>query len=792
MKKIQNTLFCLLLLFATPLWLTAQKNFTLSGYIKDKSTGETLIGANIYDKNNPTLGATTNAYGYYILSLPEGAHSLAATFVGYTDWTMDVTMNKDLRLNVDLGEGVEMKAVVVTAEQKDRNVESTQMGTVELPLEQVKKLPALMGEVDILKSLQLLPGVMSAGEGNSGFYVRGGGADQNLVLLDEATVYNTGHLLGFFSVFNADALKSTTLIKGNMPANYGGRLSSVVDVSMRDGNNQNFAAEGGIGAISSRLTLEGPIVKDKASFMVSGRRTYAFDVAQPFIQKTNFKGTNYYFYDLNLKANYKFSDRDRVYLSGYFGRDVLRYKSEARGFDFSMPWGNATGTLRWNHLFSDRLFMNASVVYNDYDFTISAGQKNFEFKLFSGIKDWNGKLDFTYHLNNKHKLSFGANYTYHTFIPNVSTVSVGETVYELPSKKKYAHESAVYLLDDWKVNNKLAINMGLRFSAFTQVGPYTSTADGAVYKTLEPVKTYTGLEPRVSFKYSVRKDASIKGGVSYNKQYIHLVSNSTSTFPSDLWVPSTERTQPQASVQYATGYFQNFHNNDYETSVEVYYKDLFNQIDYAENYVPRFATDTETQFVYGRGRAYGLELFLKKRTGKLNGWVGYTLSRSERRFQNENPDFAIADGKWFPSRFDRTHDISVAVNYDLNKQWSFGGVFVYGTGNAFTAATDFYLLDGQLRTNYGPRNGSRIQEYHRLDVSATWTPKTKNPNPNFESSWNFSIYNVYNNLNTFLTYYDQQVDLAASSAQIKYYKVTLFPIIPSVTWNFKWKKIGKK
>ncbi|HQU59754.1 MAG TPA: TonB-dependent receptor, partial [Saprospiraceae bacterium] len=605
---------------------------------------------------------------------------------------------------------------------------------------QVRKLPALMGEVDVLKTMQLLPGVSSAGEGNAGFYVRGGGPDQNLVLLDEATVYNPGHMLGFFSVFNADAIRNTTLIKGGMPANYGGRLSSVVDIQMKEGNNQDYNLEGGIGAISSRLTVEGPLARDRASFILSARRTYALDLAQPFLGGTAFEGTNYYFYDLNAKLNYRFSDQDRLYLSTYFGRDVLKFRGNSRNFYFDMPYGNATATLRWNHLFNNKLFMNVSAIYNDYDFGFNGGQGEFRINLFSGVRDWSTKVDFDYFAGPRHKWKFGANYTYHQLTPNVASATNGSQVFSNNFQPSYAHESAAYVLDEWKLGDAVIANIGLRLSAFTPVGPYVSGKDSTVYSRGEKVTTFLGLEPRMGATVMLAPNASLKAGLTFSNQYLHLVSNSTSTLPIDVWVPSSEVVKPQLGVQYALGYFQNLARNAYEVSLEVYYKSLRNQIDYRENYVDNVANELESEFVFGAGRAYGLELFLKKNQGRLNGWVGYTLSRTERQF----PD--INQGRVFPAIYDRRHDLSVVANYSLSPKWELGGVFVFGTGSAYTPVESLYFIDRYPVQQYGSRNSARLPDYHRLDLSATFRPKPDSKK-RYQSSWVFSIYNLYNRQN---------------------------------------------
>ena len=775
-------ILCFFLLISTSFSTFSQENFTLSGYVSDADNGETLIGANVYVKGDTEQGVTTNLYGFYSLTLPAGNYTIIYSYLGFSDTEKNIQLSDNQTINIKLQQGITMQEIVVTAEEKDKNVESTEMGTVTMAVDKIKTLPVLLGEVDILKTLQLLPGVQSAGEGSSGFYVRGGGPDQNLILLDEAVVYNSGHLLGFFSVFNSDAIKNTTLIKGGMPSYYGGRLSSVVDVQMKEGNDQKFRAEGGIGLIASRLTFQGPIVKEKSSFIVSARRTYGFDLAQPFIKKTNFAGTNYYFYDVNAKVNYRFSDKDRLYLSVYFGRDVLKFRSNERDFFFDLPYGNETATLRWNHVFTSKLFMNLSAIYNQYEFKFIGGQDIFKVDIYSGVRDYNGKLDFDFYPNPNHTLKFGANYSYHKLTPNVANGTDGTTTFSNNFIPTYAHDAAIYVQDDWKINARLSVNFGLRGTMFQQVGPYTSKIDNTVYEKGDPVKTYWNLEPRMSGKYSLSKTASLKAGITFTNQYIHLVSNSTSSLPGDVWVPSTEIVKPQQGVQYALGYFKNLKDNTYETSVEIYYKNLRNQIDYGEKYVPDISNDLESSFVFGNGEAYGLELFFKKSKGDLTGWIGYTLSKTERNFPGIN------NGETFPATYDRRHDLSVVANYELNEKWTFGGAFIYGTGNAFTPLKSVYFIEQGAVVNYGVRNSARIDPYHRLDLSATLTPQKQfKKEKDFKSTWTFSVYNIYNRKNTFFISYDAQTEFQGGSAKFSAYKVSLFPIIPSVTWNFKWR-----
>ncbi len=760
-------------------FLNAQ-NATLSGYIKDKRSGETLIGVNIANKADLFQGTATNNYGFYSLTVPKGVYVLKITYVGYADKELSLDFREDKVLNIELEEGVELQTVEISAESKDKNVRDTKMGTVSIPTESIKKIPVLFGEADPLKVIQLLPGV-KANEGSSGLYIRGGGIDQNLILLDEAVVYNPGHLLGFFSVFNADAVKNLTLIKGGMPAQYGGRLSSVVDIQMKEGNDKSYGVEGGIGLIASRLTIEGPIVKEKVSFIVSARRTYALDIAQPFISKTKFAGSNYYFYDLNAKINWTVSPTDHVYLSTYFGRDVFKFSNKERGFNFDLPYGNATATLRWNHVFSKKLFMNVAGVYNDYDFSAGGGQDVFKFNVYSGVRDWNGKLDFDYFASTQHTLKFGANFTYHRFTPNVVTGTNGDTTFTNADKlkPKYANEYAVYIGDDWKISPALTLNIGVRLSAFQQIGPNTAT-DGTVYNTGEIIKTYGGFEPRLTGKYSLDDASSLKFGITATTQYVHLVSNSTSSLPGDIWVPSSKIIQPQRGVQYALGYFKNFADNEYEASIEVYYKDLQHQIDYPENFVRKPAEDVENSFVFGKGWAYGAEFFLRKAKGRLNGWIGYTWSRTLRQF----PD--INNGTAYPSTYDRIHDFVLVTNYQASKKWELSANFVYATGNTFTPLKSFFIVQQQFNLEYGDRNSLRYPDYHRLDFGATYTPHPEKIG--FRSSWTFSVYNVYDHYNPFFVYYDIKNSLSTGTSKATAFSVTLFPVIPAVTWNFKWRQ----
>jgi len=762
--------------------VAAQDKFTLSGYVKDSLSGETLIGASVAF-NGHGKAVASNQYGFYSITLPRGTYLMTASFAGYQPQQINITLDRNIEQNFYLPVKTALQEVVVSSRRRDNNVRNAQMGKIDLNINQVKSVPVLLGETDILKTLQLLPGVRNAGEGNTGLYVRGGGPDQNLILLDDAIVYNTGHLFGFFSIFNSDAIKNISLIKGGMPAQYGGRLSSVLDVAMKEGNMNKFEAEGGIGAIASRVSIQGPIKKNKASFIISGRRTYIDVLAKPFIKpSSDFYGSGYYFYDFNAKVNYIFSDKDRIYLSGYFGRDVFTYRNARRAFRAYIPWGNSTATLRWNHVFNRKLFANTTLVYNDYGFSFGATQNDFNIKLSSGIHDWSAKTDFDFYASPQHKLQFGASYTYHTFTPNVLSGNQGETQFNPDNApKKYAGEAGIYIQDDWEISKRIKVNAGIRYSRFSQLGPYTvfsedvngNKTDSFSYPVGKSVKTYGGFEPRFTVRYMIDDATSIKASVTRNLQYIHLVSNAGSTLPTDLWVPSTYRVRPQLSWQYAAGVFKNFSDNMFETSIELYYKNMENQIEYREGYTPSLA-DPEKDFVFGKGWSYGSEFFLNKTRGKFTGWIGYTLSWTWRQFPQLN------GGEKYPAKYDRRHDLSVVGMYQHNKKWKFSLVFVYGSGNAISLPERFYVIGGVLTQEYSKVNQYRMAPYHRLDFSATLTPR-HHPNQN----WVFSIYNVYNRLNPYFIYFNQDGSAYNGTLNIKTNQVSLFPIIPSVTWNFK-------
>lgn len=777
-----------LLLLVSPFCIKAQNRFTVSGFIKDSLNGETLIGATIAVQGQ-ARGISSNQYGFYSITLEEGEYVFICSFIGYQPKLIAVKLDGNKQLNFNVMPKVSLsQEVIVSSKKRDANVKNAQMGKFTLPIEQIKSIPAFLGEVDLLKTIQLLPGIRNAGEGSAGLYVRGGGPDQNLILLDDAPVYNTGHLFGFFSIFNSDAIKNVTLIKGGMPAQYGGRLSSVLDIAMKEGNNQKFQVDGGIGLIASRLSVQGPIKKDKASFIVSARRTYIDALTKPFISKSSqFYGSGYYFYDLNAKVNYRFSEKDRLYLSGYFGRDVFDFINGRQSLKVNIPWGNATGTLRWNHVFNKKLFGNTTAVYNDYNFAFKAAQNSFEIKLASGIRDVSIKQDFDLYPFTGHKIKFGGIFTYHQFTPSVVSGKQDSVVFKPNNaQKKFANEAAVYIQDDWEISDKVKINAGLRYSVFQQIGAYKiyktddngNRLDSTVYGPGKAVKTYGGLEPRLTLRYALDDETSIKASVTRNLQYIHLVSNAGTTLPTDIWVPSTYKVKPQISYLYAAGLFKNFKDNTYETSLELYYKQMQNQIEYKEGYTPNTLEDTENFFVFGKGWSYGSELFINKTKGRLTGWVGYTLSWTWRKFA------ALNFGDRYPAKYDRRNDLSIVAMYELNKKWKLSAAFVYGSGNAATLPQRFYIIGGVLTQEYSRINEYRLPSYHRLDLSAVLTPK-KNAHRKWKTEWVFSVYNAYSRQNPYFIYFDQNGSPYNGTLSIQAKQVSLFPIIPAVTWNFK-------
>lgn len=775
----------LVILFFLPMYLMAQKH-TVSGTVKDGANGEDLIGAVVYVKGRDE-GTATNFYGFYSLTLPAGKYTLIYSYTGYENVEKEVDLStQDIKLDIQIKQQTtQLEVVEIKAQKKDDNIKKVEMSTVKLDIKQIQKIPALLGEVDVVKSIQLLPGVSTIGEGATGFNVRGGGVDQNLVLLDEAPVYNSSHLFGFFSVFNPDAVKSVTLIKGGIPAEYGGRLSSILDVRMRDGNNKKFAGEGGVGLIFSRLTLEAPIVKDKGSILVAGRRSYVDFLAKPFLPD-NLDGAKFYFYDLTAKANYNITAKDKLYLSGYFGRDVF-------GSGFFFDWGNATSTLRWNHVYSDKLFSNVTAYYSKYDYSLGIEEEGDDyFKWSSAIENISLKPEFIYYANSNNTVTFGLQSIYYDFNPANSTFSSGGVSQNISLANKYALESGIYIGNEQKLGKKVVLRYGARFSGFQYLGKgtlyeYSDPAEAldsrqldtfVDYSSAKTMADYYNVEPRFSIKFDLDSLSSVKASYNRMVQYIHLMSNTAAATPLDVWSPSTNNIKPQIADQFALGYFRNFgKKSTYEFSVEGYYKILQNQIGYIPDANLVLNKYYEADLLFGPGRAYGLEFMLKRTEGKFTGWLSYTLARSEIRIDEIN------NGDWYPSRFDRTHVGNLVLNYEFTKRLEASANFVYNTGIPATFSTNSFEVQGysipQNPTN--SYNNSRVSDYHRLDLSLTYHGKKKE-NRRWVGDWVLSVYNVYNRRNAFTIFMDSNTETGQPQA-IRYSIVG--SVIPSITYNFK-------
>ena len=788
----RKSAFVVLLLFLLSATAFSQTKHTLSGYVRDGGTGEDLASAQVLVPSAGT-GAYTNTYGFFSLTLAEGEYDVVVRYLSYVPDTIHIQLNQDLSQNFELLEkSVEVQTVEITDKASADNVQGSDMSVETMNLKEIRKLPAFMGEVDVIRTIQLLPGVVSVGEGITGYYVRGGQSNQNLVLLDNATVYNASHLLGFFSVFNADALRDEyKLYKGGIPAQYGTRLSSVLDLHMKEGNNKEWHASGGLGAISSRLTIEGPLIKDRASFVVSGRRTYA-DIFLNLAKDPNLKATKLYFYDFNAKANLRISNKDRLFLSGYFGRDVFKFRNI-----FSNDWGNATGSLRWNHLFSDKLFSNTTLIMSDFFYGFEAETFTGDrFEFGSGIRDYALKNDITWFANPKNQLQFGIDATFHRVNPGIFE-PLGESFLEpLNVSPDYALESAIYACNEQTVSDRLSLSYGLRWSQFAQLGPgeeysydstYETRLDTTQYSSGEIVQLYHGLEPRFSARYLVGASNSIKASYMRTRQYLHLASNSTASFPWDIWIPSSRHIAPQIADQVAVGYFQNFLDNQLEGSLEIYYKDMRNQIDFKNGAELILNPTIETEILRGDGYAYGAEFMLRKTRGQLTGWVSYTLSKAMRQIAGIN------GGNPYPSNSNRLHDFHVVAGFQLSKRTNIGATWVYSSGRPVTFPVGGYRIDSNFVPLYGARNADQLPDYHRMDLSVTIDGKPKvdeNKKRRLESSWNFTCYNAYGRRNAFsIDFREEQEDDPNNPGQQvtvrNAYKTYLFRWVPSITWNFK-------
>lgn len=752
----------------------SQRNYTLSGSITDQDGGEMLSGV-LLTIQNTSINTQSNAYGFYSITLPEGNYSVLIRSMGYENQLINVNLTAHQTINIRMKAVIyQLEKVEVKGEGVDKNLTSLNMGNVKINPRNTDNIPVLFGERDIIKTLQMMPGIKSAGEGNTGYYVRGGGLDQNLLLLDEAPVYNASHLLGFFSVFNSEAIRDAELLKGSIPAEYGGRASSVLDIRMKEGNKEEYIAHGNIGLIASNLSFEGPIKKDVSSFIVSGRRTYA-DLFLKLAPAKDIRDARLYFYDLNLKSNFKLNENNRLYISGYTGRDKFSMHNQ-----FGFDWGSATATMRLNHTFNEKLFSNSSLIFSNYSYQIDiSGDKSV--LLSSRIKDVNLKQDFNLYKNARNTMRFGANFIYHTIVPGEVGASISSGYQAYAVRPRHAIESALYLSNDQQLSEHLKIYYGLRLALFTNVGPgdfYRFDENGNVSNTISYshfkwVKTQGGPEPRLAVNYLLSSKDAIKASYNRIHQFIHQLSNTTSSTPTDVLIPSSDNVKPQIADQWSLGYFRNIHKNMLETSVEAYYKNLQNQIDYKNGADLIFNSTVESELVFGRGWAYGAEWLVRKNTGRLNGWVGYTWSKTMRRF---NLDGVV---ETFPARQDRRHEATVVAMYDLSRKVKLSANWVFNTGNAVTYPAGKYEIDGKIVAYYTKRNAYRMPDYHRLDLAVTWIRKQT---AKVESSWNLSVYNAYGRENAYFISFRQNKENPEKTEAVQ---ISLFNIIPSISYKFK-------
>ncbi|RCW90932.1 TonB-dependent receptor [Winogradskyella arenosi] len=780
------------LILICPLFIVAQENYTLSGSIVDNLSNETLIGVNVIIPSQQT-GTVTNEYGFYSITLPAGTYKIQISYLGFQTLTETIVLNQNLTQNFKLNEATEsLEEVVVTQDIEKLNIKKPQMSVNSLSIKTIKSMPVVLGEVDVIKSITLLPGVTNAGEGASGFNVRGGAADQNLILLDEATIFNSSHLFGFFSVFNPDAIKDIKLYKGGIPAKYGGRVSSVLDIYQKEGNSKSFHMNGGIGLISSRLLAEGPLKKDKGSFLIGGRSSYAH-LFLPLFDLDNIA----YFYDLNTKLSYNINNNNSVYLSGYFGRDVFKISDS-----FENSFGNAVLNFRWNHLYSKKLFSNLSLIYSDYYYGLQLGFVGFDW--VSGIRNFNLKYDFKHYINNNFKLEYGLNSMYYKFNPgDIEPINEASGINSFKLIDKYAFENAIYLDAEHKLSDKFSISYGARFSVFHRMGqdelnqyendnPVIFNEAIGIYQKAEPIGTETynrsdvisafaNLEPRLAMAYQLNQSSSLKASYNRMSQYLHLLSNTSSPTPLDVWTPSGKYIKPQLLDQIALGYFKTYNNNHYSLEIETFYKTIQNRIDYIDGADLIANNAIEQVILNGEARAYGLEFLFKKNEGKFTGWLAYTLSKSEQRTPGRTPvETGINHGNWYNTAHDKTHDISVTASYQLSKKWSFSSNFIFQTGQPSTFPNGQYQYNDIIIPNYEARNSSRLPAYHRLDVAVNYRPKP-NTTKAFKGEWVFGLYNLYNRKNVASISFGENRNTGDNEAT----RLSIFGIVPSFSYNFK-------
>ena len=799
MTMKRNILLVLILVFGVCGVVNAQHRVSISGTVMDAANGESMMGVYVIlsELSNPqnVQGCVTNHAGYYSISVTPGTYKLTVNFMGYKTIEDTIPLNKNLSRHFELhSAAIEGEEVVIQSERGKVNVISGDVGRMELSVQTIKALPALMGEADVIKSVQLLPGVQSGGEGNSGFYVRGSGTDQNLILLDEATIYNPDHLFGFFSIFNADAVKSIEIIKSGMPAYYGGRAASILNVYQKEGNMKKYNVDGGIGLIFSHLTVQGPIKKNRASFLISARRTYADVIIQPFLKKDSpMKGTNFFFYDLNAKFNVVINSKHRLYFGAYYGDDNYGFKSITQQTKMNFQWGNAAAMARWNYIIANRLFLNTSATFSYYNFNTNMIISPYSLGITSGVRDYSLKSELTWIPTPKHNVRFGIHNIVHDCIPGRFDVEAGSGVtFNMPkSQHYYANELSIYAHDEWDITRRWKLNFGLRYTNFRHLGPFTRhvlnefnvVTDTIVYGKGTTIAQYNRAEPRLAVRWLIDTTLSIKASATLNYQFMHQISIANISLPTDVWMPSTDLIKPQTVFQYTLGVFKNFHHDMFETYVDLYYKQMYNLPEYRDGLdFTVLGVNSDQLYVFGKGWAAGAEFFIKKSKGRFTGFIGYTLGFSRRQFDDLN------GGKPFWAKYDRRHDISISLTYEiLRNKLRASVLWVFQSGNTMTVPLGYYLYMGSVVTEYSERNAYRVNPYHRLDISVDWTIKNTSK---FETGLNFSIYNVYNRQNPFMVFFETTLstdngDITSFSMQNHAYQMSLFPIIPSVMWTFK-------
>ncbi len=781
-----------LFLFISWNGLIAQKQYTVSGRITDEKQDDPLVGASLHIEGS-TKGTVADQNGNYSFLLEKGTYKLVVSYLGYTTLKQELQIRKDTIINFKLSiSSIQAKEVVISSRNPEQNTRSTETGTIGLTMKEITTLPALMGETDALRILQLSPGVQTVTEGNSGIYVRGGDAGQNLVLFDKVPVYNASHVLGFFSVFNGDIVRDIKLTKSGIPAYYGGKMASVIEVNSIDGNNEHFVTQGSIGLISSRVAVQVPVINNNASLVLAARRSYLDEVLKPIIRpfikggSSFYNYSKYYFYDLNGKFSTKLSDRDRLSVSLYNGLDHYSLERLSLNYKNGMHWGNSLAAVNYYHYFSRGWYLNSIAGYTNYDFNFDASQNKVDIHLYSAIRDYTYKLELTKSGKEDNQIKFGLEYHFRRFQPNNIDATANDLDLNFGSNRNlYAHETSVYYHHIFDLSEKISVSAGLRFTNYLQVGPYQKYIRndiGEIYDTVNYgnhriIQSYNQLEPRLSARYLLNDVSSVKASFTVNDQNIHLVSASSVTLPTDVWLPSTDKIRPEKGIQYTLGYFRNFRQNSYQGSIEFYYKKMKNQIELLYGIINNYSDNTfEESMTFGKGRSYGSEMLLRKTSGKLTGWIGYTLSSTERQFDKIN------EGKIYPAKYDRRHDLNIVASYNLSEKWSISGTFVFATGNAMTLPEYKYIIEGNVITGYGPTNAFRMPAYHRLDLSATYVAKKTDK---YESSWNFSVFNVYNRANPFYIYFEITGNIYDYNLEVTPRQISLFPILPSVSWTFK-------